>query len=277
MEITKWDDWLVGEYHVAGIGQMHMQGNLQRYEGRHVFLFGFDTEDKINSVTVFYEDPQQRCASSTRCELPTDYPAMEAQGTMTSPTSEESGSAYKEPEPGRWTIDTVHSFVTFSVFHMNVSYARGIAVGPAGAIVIAPDLLDSSVEASIDVSTLTTLNPVRDSKMRGPELLDVKRYPTIEFVSTGLWSSGENYYELGGRLTIHGVTKDVSLDLAFNGVVTDTWGKQRLGVTATTELSREDFGAGEWGHVLLPSSSFMVPHHLSVTLDIEATKDDESE
>lgn len=57
MEITKWDDWLVGEYHVAGIGQMHMQGNLQRYEGRHVFLFGFDTEDKINSVTVFYEDP----------------------------------------------------------------------------------------------------------------------------------------------------------------------------------------------------------------------------
>ena len=52
-------------------------------------------------------------------------------------------------------------------------------------------------------------------------------------------SSGENYYELGGRLTIHGVTKDVSLDLVFNGVVTDTWGKRRLGVTATTELCRD--------------------------------------
>ena len=196
---------------------------------------------------------------------------------MNDPTSAETATVYEEPEPGRWTIDAVHSFVSFTVLHMNVSYARGMAVGPSGTITIAPDLLDSSVEATIDVSTLTTLNPVRDAKMRGPELLDVERYPTIDFVSTGLWSSGENHYELGGRLTIHGVTKDVSLDLVFNGVVTDTWGKRRLGVTATTELSRDDFGAGEWGHVLLPGGGFMVPHHLNVTLDIEATKDEEGE
>jgi hypothetical protein len=78
-------------------------------------------------------------------------------------------------------------------------------------------------------------------------------------------------------LTIHGVTKDVSLDLVFNGVVTDTWGKRRLGVTATTELCRDDFGAGEWGHVLLPGGGFMVPRHLKVTLDIEATKEEEEE
>jgi hypothetical protein len=77
-------------------------------------------------------------------------------------------------------------------------------------------------------------------------------------------------------LTIHGITRDVSLDLVFNGVVTDTWGKQRLGVTATTELSRDDFGAGEWGHDVLPGGGFMVPHRLKVTLDIEATKDEES-
>jgi hypothetical protein len=86
-------------------------------------------------------------------------------------------------------------------------------------------------------------------------------------------ASCENYYELCGQLTIHGVTKAVSLDLVFNGVVTDTWGKQRLSVTATTELSRDDFGAGKWGHVPLPGGGFMVPHHLKVTLDIEATKD----
>jgi polyisoprenoid-binding protein YceI len=159
---------------------------------------------------------------------------------------------------------------------MTVSYARGIAVGPSGTITIEPDLLESTVEATIDASTLTTLNPVRDAKMHGPELLDVERYPTIDFVSTGLFSSGENYYELCGRLTIHGVTEDVSLDLVFNGVVIDTWGKRRLGVTAATELSRDDFGAGEWGHVHLPGGGFMVPHHLKVTLDIEATKDEEA-
>jgi polyisoprenoid-binding protein YceI len=194
---------------------------------------------------------------------------------MNDPTAEEAITVNEEPEPGRWTIDSVHSFVSFNVLHMSVSYARGMAVGPAGTITIEPNLLESTVEATIDVSTLTTLNPVRDAKMRGRELLDIQRYPTIDFASTGLFSSGENYYELSGRLTIHGVTKDVSLDLVFNGVVTDTWGKRRLGVTATTELSRDDFGAGEWGHVLLPAGGFMVPHHLRVTLDIEATKDEE--
>jgi polyisoprenoid-binding protein YceI len=194
---------------------------------------------------------------------------------MTDLTSRDAPPAYENPEPGRWTIDAVHSFVSFSVLHMHVSYARGIAVGPTGTVTIAPNLLDSSVEATIDASTLTTLNPVRDAKIRGSELLDVDRYKTIDFVSTGLWSSGENYYELGGQLTIHGVTKDVSLDLVLNGVVTDPWGKRRLGITATTELSRDDFGAGEWGHVLLPGGGFMVPHHLKVTLDIEATKDEE--
>jgi len=196
---------------------------------------------------------------------------------MTNPQSEDAPSPSEGPEPGRWTIDSVHSFVSFTVLHMNVSYARGMAVGPSGTITIAPDLLDSSVEATIDVASLTTLNPVRDAKMRGPELLDVERYPTIDFVSMGLRSSGEDRYELDGRLTIHGVTKDVALDLVFNGVLTDTWGKRRLGVTATTELSRDDFGAGEWGHVLLPGGGFMVPRRLTVTLDIEATRDEEGE
>lgn len=92
---------------------------------------------------------------------------------MTNPTSQDAPPPYELPEPGRWTVDADHSFVSFSVLHMNVSYARGAAVGPTGTITIAPNLLHSSVEATIDVSTLTTLNPVRDAKMRGSELLDV--------------------------------------------------------------------------------------------------------
>ena len=180
------------------------------------------------------------------------------------------------PEPGSWKIDPVHSFVTFRVWHQAVSFARGIAAGPKGVITIAPDLLDSSVRASIDASSLTTLHPLRDAKMRGSELLDVDRFPSIDFVSTGLWATGEHYYELGGRLTLHGLTKDVSLDLAFNGVVQDSFGKQRLGVTATTSLARADFGVGDWGHVPLVLGGFMLPDRVEVTLDIEATKDDES-
>jgi polyisoprenoid-binding protein YceI len=178
------------------------------------------------------------------------------------------------PEPGRWVIDPVHSFVTFSVWHLAVAHARGMATGPSGVITISPELLDSSVEASIDAGTLTTLHPVRDAKLRGPELLEVDRFASIDFVSTGMWPAGEHYYELGGRLSLHGVTRDISLDLVLNGVVADTWGKRRLGVTASTELSREDFGVGAWGRVVLPAGGFMVPGRVKVTLDIEATRDD---
>jgi len=177
--------------------------------------------------------------------------------------------------PGSWTIDGMHSFVTFSVAHFTVSFARGMAAGPTGVITIAPDLLDSSVAASLDASTVTTLNPVRDAKIQGPEVLDAARFKTIDFLSTALRVSGDNTYELDGRLTLHGVSKDVTLELVFNGVIVDTWGKRRLGLTARTELSRDEFGSGEWGRVPLSAGGFMVPNRVEVTLDIEATKDDD--
>jgi polyisoprenoid-binding protein YceI len=187
--------------------------------------------------------------------------------------SEDRPGLHEHPEPGAWTIDPVHSFVTFRVWHQAVSYARGMAAGPTGIITITPDLLDSSVQASIDASSLTTLHPVRDAKVRGDEVLGTARFPSIDFVSTGLWSTGEHYYELGGQLSLHGMTRDISLDLAFNGVVEDNWGKRRLGVTAKAGLARDDFGVGSWGHVPLVVGGFMVPDRVDVTLDIEATKD----
>jgi hypothetical protein len=64
--------------------------------------------------------------------------------------------------------------------------------------------------------------------------------------------------------------------VVFNGVMVDTWGKRRLGLTAPTELSRDEFGSGEWGRVPLAAGGFMVPSSVKVTLDIEATKDDQS-
>ena len=178
------------------------------------------------------------------------------------------------PEPGIWIIDPVHSFVSFRVWHQAVSYARGMAAGPTGVITIEADLLDSGVVATIDATTITTLHPVRDAKVRGIEVLDVERFPRIEFTSTGLSLSEQNRYAMGGRLNMHGITKQVSLDLAFNGVVEDNWGKPRLGVTANADLVRNDFGIGSWGNVALKAGGFMVPGRVEVTLDIEATRDD---
>jgi polyisoprenoid-binding protein YceI len=177
------------------------------------------------------------------------------------------------PEPGSWTIDSLHSFVTFTVEHFTVALARGLASGPAGTIRIAPDLLDSAVNATIDVATLTTGNAVRDEKILGEDVLDVATYPTIEFSSTALTESAPGSYALAGELTIHGVTRPVTLDLVLHGVITDTWGKNRLGLTATAEIKRSDYGVLKFGHVPLAAGGFMVPDTVRVALDIEATRD----
>jgi len=183
--------------------------------------------------------------------------------------------AARMPEPGSWTIDSVHSFVAFTVEHFTVAFARGIAAGPRGAIVIADDVLRSTVRASIDVSTLTTANASRDEKITGPDVLDAARFPTIEFTSSELRPAAPGHYRLDGDLTIRDVTRPVALDLVVRGVIPDVWDKSRLGLTATTDIQRSDYdyGAGEWGHRALLSGGFMVPDTVSVTLEIEATRD----
>ena len=177
------------------------------------------------------------------------------------------------PEPGTWTIDSVHSFVAFTIEHFTVAFARGIAAGPKGTIVIAGDLLSSSVQASIDVSTLTTANKVRDEKILGPDVLDAEQYPTIDFSSRALREVSPGQYALDGDLTMHGVTRPVTLDLTTHGVITDVWDKTRLGLTATTEIKRSDFDVLKWGYVALAAGGFMVPDALRVTIELEATRE----
>jgi polyisoprenoid-binding protein YceI len=192
---------------------------------------------------------------------------------MTDTRSTTAAGAIRMPEPGSWAIDSVHSFVAFTIEHFTVAFARGIAAGPTGVIVIAEDVRQSTVQASIDVSTLTTANPARDEKITGPDVLDAARFPAIEFTSTRLRPAAPGRYALDGNLTIRDVTRAVTLDLIVHGVIADVWGKSRLGLTATTDIQRSDYGAGEWGHRALMSGGFMVPDAVSVTLEIEATRE----
>jgi polyisoprenoid-binding protein YceI len=193
---------------------------------------------------------------------------------MTDLASQPSTGTVKFPEPGTWTIDSMHSFVTFTIEHFTIAFARGLASGPKGTINIARDLLSSSVQAAIDASTLTTANALRDQKILGPDVLDVERYPTIDFSSRALRETSTDRYALDGDLTIHGVTKPVTLDLTLHGVIVDTWNKARLGLTATAQIKRSDFEVAKFGHVPLAAGGFMVPDTLRVTLEVEATRDE---
>jgi polyisoprenoid-binding protein YceI len=174
------------------------------------------------------------------------------------------------PEPGLWTIDPIHSSVTSAVEHLTISLARGFGSGPVGTITVAPDVIGSSVEASIDVSTLTTGSTARDRTMLGPEGLDLERFATIDFRPIGVRPLADNRLDVDGLLSLRGVTRPVPLAVVVNGWVTDNHGVVHLGLSAATTLHRDEFGFGAWGHIALPSGGFIVPNTVRITLDIEA-------
>jgi polyisoprenoid-binding protein YceI len=178
------------------------------------------------------------------------------------------------PKAGIWTIDSARSFVTFSAEYLVVAFARGLASGPTGDILIGYPLTHSSVKASISTSTFTTGNQEHDAMIRSAELLDVERFGSIDFESHAVWQLDDNHFYVDGSLTIRDVSQPVTLFLTFYGVVVDPWGNDRLGLTATTELSRTTFGLGDWGNTELASGGHVLADAVSVTIDVEATRDD---
>lgn len=191
---------------------------------------------------------------------------------MTNLESHKESGSPTLPAPGTWMIDTLHSFVSFTIEHFTIAVARGLGSGPTGTIFIADDLTASSVSAHIDASTLTTANEIRDGKIHGPDVLDTARFPTIDFSSRSLRELETGLYEVDGELTIRGITRPIILEVTARGVVTDIWDKLRLGLTTTAEIKRSDFGADKWGRVPLAAGGFMVADTLRVTLELEATQ-----
>src|SRR3954447_18813113 len=129
---------------------------------------------------------------------------------------------------GTWAIDISHSEVSFTVRHLMVSKVRGTFTKFEGTIEVADDLLASSVYATIDLDSIDTRDANRDNHLRSADFFEIEKYPTMTFRSTGLRPEGDHFV-VDGDLSLHGVTKPVSLNLEFNGVRTDPWGGTRAG------------------------------------------------
>ena len=168
---------------------------------------------------------------------------------------------------GTWQIDPSHSGVNFSVRHMMVSKVRGAFGSFDGTISIPDNVLDATVEASIDVASIDTHDNTRDEHLRGTDFFDVANSPTIAFRSTRLEQVGGDY-RLHGDLTIKGTTRSVSLDLDVGGVGKDPWGNTRLGVTASGSLNRKDFGL-TW-NAPLETGGVLVGDKINLDLEVEA-------
>ena len=167
---------------------------------------------------------------------------------------------------GTWKIDPTHSEVGFSVRHMMVSKVRGRFGRFEGTIETGTNPADSRVEASIDLTSITTNNEQRDGHLRSADFFDIEHYPTMTYRSTGIRTEGDGYV-VDGELTLRGVTRQVPLRLEINGFGPDAYGGTRAGFSADAEINRQDFGVS-W-NAAMETGGVVVSDKVSIHLDIE--------
>ncbi len=171
--------------------------------------------------------------------------------------------------PSTWQIDPKHSAAQFGVTHLMLSTVRGEFHNLSGTIVLEDkDISKSSVEVTIDATTLDTREPARDKDVKSANFLDVEKFPTFTFKSTKVEQAGAGKLKVTGDLTIHGVTKSVVLDVdGPKPAIKDPWGLQRSAVSATTKINRKDFGVN-WNKTM-DNGGAIVGDELIITLDVE--------
>ena len=181
-------------------------------------------------------------------------------------------TATTAPFGAAYTIDPSHSSAGFKVRHLMISYVRGGFAGITGDVVFdTADPANTRINASIDVNTLHTHDPKRDERIKGSDLLDAAQYPTITFVSKAMVADGKDQWKITGDLTLHGVTKEVTLDVESSPAeAKDPFGKLRRGASATTTIKRSDFGMTL--HVPLETGGVVLGDEVRIHLDIEGLR-----
>jgi polyisoprenoid-binding protein YceI len=170
-----------------------------------------------------------------------------------------------------WKIDPAHSNAQFVVRHMMITNVRGGFNGVQGTVVYDPaDLGSSSVDVTIDKNSLSTGDATRDTHVKSADFLDVEKYPTITFKSKKITKDGDDL-KITGDLTIHGVTKEVALNVAGpTEEQKDPWGNTRVGASATTKIKRSDFGL-TW-NAALETGGIMLGDDIKLELDVSLIK-----
>ncbi len=171
-----------------------------------------------------------------------------------------------------WEIDPAHTSAQFAVRHLMVSTVRGTLGKVTGTVNLdEADPTASSVEASVDATTIDTREPKRDTHLKSPDFFDVAKYPTITFKSKKVTKIGDAKFQITGDLNMHGVTKEVVLDVEGSPTpFKDPMGNLKLGGSATTKLNRTDFGV-QWNKAL-EGGGVVVGDDVGITIDVELIK-----
>ena len=180
-----------------------------------------------------------------------------------------STSAVTQNATTTWNIDPAHSVVEFKVKHMMISNVKGSFAKVTGTLTLnRADLSQSKVEAEIDVSSIDTRDAQRDGHLKSADFFHADEHATMRFVSTKVDAAA---HEVEGDLTIKGVTKKVVFDVEGpTGPAKDPWGNERVAASATTKISRKEFGL-TW-NAALETGGVLVGDEVTITLDVQFVK-----
>jgi len=181
-------------------------------------------------------------------------------------------TATTAPTATAYTIDPAHSGAGFKIRHLMIAYVRGGFSGVTGDVIFDPaNPANTRINASINATTLNTLDERRDAHVKSAEFLDTEQYPTITFVSRKVTPNGNNRWRIVGDLTLHGVTREVSLEAESAGAeAKDQRGNLRTGAEATAVIKRSDYGVKF--NAPLETGGVVLGDDVHIYLDIELIK-----
>jgi polyisoprenoid-binding protein YceI len=165
-----------------------------------------------------------------------------------------------------WQIDPNHTAAQFSVRHLGISTVRGAFTKASGTVVYDPaDVGKTMIDVTIDANSVDTRVERRDNDLRSPNFFDVAKFPTLTFKSKHIEANGAGKLKVNGDLTIHGVTKEVVLDVEGpSEPMKDPRGNWHMGASAATKINRQDFGVS--------ADKGMVGDEITITIDVELTQ-----
>jgi polyisoprenoid-binding protein YceI len=168
-----------------------------------------------------------------------------------------------------WRIDPEHTSIQFTVRHMMVSNVKGVFHKFNGQFEIDDkEITNARASAVINVASIDTGIEKRDEDLRSPNFFDVAKYPSMTFVSKKIVRTGANSFKMTGDLTMHGVTREVVLDMeGLDTVVKDPWGNVRRGATLSGMINRKDFGLTY--NKLLETGGMVVGDEVKINIEVE--------
>ena len=170
----------------------------------------------------------------------------------------------------KWIIDPDHPGAAFSVRHMMIANVRGQFCKVGGTVYFDPlNITSSSIELSIDASSIFTGIQKRDDHLKSADFFDVDKYPTISFISTRVHSVNGNKAQVNGDLTVHGITRQITVSVEFSGPVDDPLGDgSSMGFAVSAIINREDYGI-MWNQPMA-NNGIMVSREVQLFIDLEA-------